>query len=275
MAKGKLLRTLHRLPPRLLAGLKNPMHLSRFILSYLDSQLEISLEAQAAGKGERLVIRDWSKARESGDFVALAHIQRYEWVLPRVEGLECLDAGCGSGYGTFFLAAQGAKGVIGVDVSKEAIRHAHVKYRLDSLDFEIMDVRRLALKDDCFATVISFDVMEHMKGMDQDLFCSELARILRVTGSAYIGCPNASRSQGLNPFHLGELTSKEFESLLRRHFREVTMLGQDVVLDGKMQRGYLDTTHGRRFNASNFIIEDDYEDSFGLLAICKKPFKIH
>ena len=251
------------------------MHLSRFILSYLDSQLEISLEAQAAGKGERLVIRDWSKARESGDFVALAHIQRYEWVLPRVEGLECLDAGCGSGYGTFFLAAQGAKGVIGVDVSKEAIRHAHVKYRLDSLDFEIMDVRRLALKDDCFATVISFDVMEHMKGMDQDLFCSELARILRVTGSAYIGCPNASRSQVLNPFHLGELTSKEFESLLRRHFREVTMLGQDVVLDGKMQRGYLDTTHGRRFNASNFIIEDDYEDSFGLLAICKKPFKIH
>jgi len=275
MAKGKLLRALNWLPPRLLAGLKNPMHLLRFILSYLDSQLEISLEAQAAGKGERLVIRDWSKARESGDFVALAHIQRYEWVLPRVEGLECLDAGCGSGYGAFFLASQGVSGVIGVDVSKEAITHAHVKYRLDSLDFEIMDVRRLALKDDCFETVISFDVMEHMKGMDQDIFCSELARILRVTGSAYIGCPNASRSQGLNPFHLGELTSKEFESLLRRHFREVTMLGQDVVLDGKRQRGFLDTTRGKRFNAGNFIIEDDYEDSFGLLAICKKPFKIH
>ena len=275
MAKGKSLRTLSRFPPRLLAGLKNPMHFLRYVLAYLDSRLEISLEAQASGKGERLVICDWSKARESGDFIALAHIQRYEWVLPRVEGLECLDAGCGSGYGANFLAAHGVKCVIGVDVSKNAIRHAHIKYRLDSLDFEIMDVRRLALRDDCFETVISFDVMEHMKGMDQGLFCSELARILRVTGSAYIGCPNASRSQRLNPFHLGELTSKEFESLLRRHFREVTMLGQDVVLDGKRQRGYLDTTQSRPLNASNFIIEDDYEDSFGLLAICKNPFKIH
>lgn len=275
MEKGKSPRALDWVPSFLLARMKNPMRLFRTILSYVDSKLEISLEAQAVGKGERLVIREWSKARDSGDFDALAHLQRYEWVLPRVEGPACLDAGCGTGYGSFFLAAHGAKRVIAVDVSNEAIRYARDKYRLDGLDYEVMDVRQLALRDDCFETVISFDVMEHMDGIGQGLFSSELARVLSVTGSAYIGCPNATRSHGLNPFHLGELTREEFENLLRRHFREVNMLGQDVVLDGKRLRGHLDTIHGRQLVASDFVIEDEPEDSFGLLAICKKPFKIH
>ena len=254
---------------------RSPGNFLRDALYYFDMRFEISDLAKAYGKGERLVIRGWQRARECGDFVALAHIQRYEWVSPRVAELECLDAGCGSGYGTHHLATNGAGSVVGVDLSRMAIRLAKNKYNSENLQFGIMDVRNLAAKDDSFDAVISFDVMEHLDRGDQDSFVSEMARVLRPKGHAYTGCPNASASSGTNPFHLGELTRNEFETLLRKHFRDVQVLGQDLIHEGRRQFGDM-TVVGRvgALNMDNFIIVDERSEStYGLLAVCESAFK--
>jgi hypothetical protein len=44
--------------------------------------------------------------------------------------------------------------------------------------------------------------------------------------------PNATVSMGNNPHHLKELTKIEFESLLRKYFRSVKLLGQDIFKNG-------------------------------------------
>ena len=237
--------------------------------------LEISERAKAAGNGERLVIRNWRAARESKDFVALAHVQRYEWVLPRLTGLKCLDAGCGSGYGAYHLAANGASSVVGVDYSAAAIRFAKNGYRSDNLEYGIMDVRDLAAKDNSFDAVTSFDVMEHLSQKDQDGFVSEIARVLHRNGHAYVGCPNASMVLGVNPFHLRELTKEEFESLLARHFGNVQILGQDILYASKRQFGDLRILGEiRDLNIGNFVIVENRPDAaFGLLAVCENPVR--
>jgi len=254
---------------------RNPVEVIKRILYCLDMRFEISDLAKAAGNGERLVIRDWIGARESGDFVALAHIQRYEWVSPRVTELECLDAGCGSGYGAYHLAMNGANSVVGVDISSVAIRFAKNRFNTENVQFGIMDVRNLAVKEDSFDVVISFDVMEHLERGDQDRFVSEVARVLRPKGRVYLGCPNISASSGTNPFHLGELTRDEFETLMEKHFRDVVILGQDLIHEGRRQFGSLSIVgRVKELNISNFlIVEERPEASYGLLAVCENPMK--
>ena len=68
------------------------------------------------------------------------NIQRVEFALDWCRGKRVLDAGCGSGYGTYFLASNGAAAVLGIDVSRDAIDEATRTYRRENLYFQIRDV---------------------------------------------------------------------------------------------------------------------------------------
>jgi hypothetical protein len=70
-----------------------------------------------------------------------------------------------------------------------------------------------------------------------------------------------------NPFHEKELTKPEFETLLRKVFSEVKMFGQDLLVNGER--------HGRNWHNctgpfEGIITDDDIDDTYGLLSICKK-----
>jgi len=70
----------------LIKAVKHPVRAILYLLSWLDRELKFSEYSKASSKGERLVIKDWQLARNSSDPINLAHIQRYEWVLPHVVG---------------------------------------------------------------------------------------------------------------------------------------------------------------------------------------------
>ena len=48
------------------------------------------------------------------------HIQRYEFALNYCGHKRVLDAGCGTGYGSYYLSINGASEVIGVDIAADA-----------------------------------------------------------------------------------------------------------------------------------------------------------
>jgi 2-polyprenyl-3-methyl-5-hydroxy-6-metoxy-1,4-benzoquinol methylase len=43
---------------------------------------------------------------------------------PQIQRLNCLEDGCGSGYGTHYLSSNGVKEIMGIDISSEAIEYA-------------------------------------------------------------------------------------------------------------------------------------------------------
>jgi len=257
----------------LLKGLKNPVKASLYILSYIDKRLGITETAKVSGGGERLVIKDFIKAKNSKDFVTLAHIQRYEWCSTFIKGI-VLDAGCGSGYGTFFLAKNSnIKAIVGVDISSQAINFARKYFKANNLHFWQMDVRKLKFKDNYFDAIISFDVLEHLSETDQEKFIHELRRVLKPEGTLIIGCPNAKVSMKNNPFHLKELTMSEFQYLLHQYFNDVKVFGQDLMKHGKRAKEKWFTFINDISYNNLIIVEDDCDTCFGLLAICKKPIK--
>ena len=80
-------------------GLRHPS----LVLGLIDRKLKVTKKGKVSHDGERLVVDDWDSAATSDSFVTLAHVHRYLWVKDFLKSGVCLDAGCGSGYGTCFL----------------------------------------------------------------------------------------------------------------------------------------------------------------------------
>src|SRR4030066_783433 len=91
----------------------------------------------------------------------LEHISRYIFALAYVENKNVLDIACGTGYGSYFLAKNGAKFVAGGDISEIAINYAKNKYKLDTLEFEVENVMKMSYPSEHFDVIVSFETIEH------------------------------------------------------------------------------------------------------------------
>ena len=256
---------------RILKGIKNPHKAIHLLL------FQIKL-GKVSNKGERLIIEELDTTKNSRDLPTLAHIKRYEWVSNYIANLRCLDNGCGSGYGTYYLATHGVESIVGTDISSDAIKFAQRHYRVANLTFKIMNSCELKFHSSIFDAIVSFDVLEHIKGTEQERFISETVRVLKPGGKLYIGCPNKNSMEsmrlmgiiGKNPYHHKELTKREFEQLLQKYYKDVKILGQDIQINGIRQKEKF-YKHRSNLSYENLIIvKDNQEFCHGLLAICKK-----
>ena len=72
-----------------------------------------------------------------------AHLSIYWFASQFVKDKVALDAGCGDGYGTNYLAEHGAKNIVGIDVSQIAINACQKYFVRDNLRFQVMDLARV------------------------------------------------------------------------------------------------------------------------------------
>lgn len=100
-------------------------------------------------------------------------------MIPDVEGMRVLDAGCGTGVYTAFLADRGAE-VVGVDVSEEMLSHAREAVG-DRAEFRRADLGEpLPFEDGAFDGVVSALALGYVE--DWDAVFAEFARVLRPGG---------------------------------------------------------------------------------------------
>ncbi|HMB60020.1 MAG TPA: class I SAM-dependent methyltransferase [Xanthomonadales bacterium] len=165
------------------------------------------------------------------------HMHRYVFAGELVAGRNVLDAACGEGYGSFYLAAR-AKHVTGVDISEESIAHATERYRADNLVFEHADCRELPFKDGEFNCIVSFETLEHLE--EQETLLAEFRRVLTPEGFLLISSPDkavySEKLKNENPYHVRELYKGEFESLLAGQFPAVELLGHKLAFHSMIWR---------------------------------------
>jgi len=162
---------------------------------------------------------------ETAPGILALHLKRYEFARPHCVDAQVLDAGCGVGYGSAYLAKVAAR-VVGVDVSEEAIEYARHRYRSPNLEFVVGDLLALELADASFDVVCSFETIEHVE--DVERYLAEISRVLRADGIFAVSTPrvDATTRAPENPFHRVELSRDDFESALRTRFEDVEIYGQ-------------------------------------------------
>jgi SAM-dependent methyltransferase len=162
-------------------------------------------------------------AEEPG--IVAKHLKRYVFARPWCIDKFVLDAGCGTGYGTAYLA-ESARRVIGVDLSDEALAYARGHYRAPNVEFLAADLQELAFPGNSFDAVVSFETIEHLER--PEAFVDHAARVLKRDGVFVVSTPHVAittRSPA-NPYHRVEFSRRDFEQLLRKRFRSVQMYGQ-------------------------------------------------
>jgi ubiquinone/menaquinone biosynthesis C-methylase UbiE len=158
-------------------------------------------------------------------------LARLNFVRPYLEGRTVLDAGCGAGYGTSFMAGNGARWVLGVDISEEAIQCAASGHARDNLEFGVADCTELGLRDDSFDMVVSIELIEHLVQVDR--YLSEVCRVVKPQGLYFMSTPNRRISSTADgkaswAFHEREFTPVELADLLGSYFEEVEIWGSFV-----------------------------------------------
>ena len=164
-----------------------------------------------------------------GGHIETEHLHRYAIARELCSGLEVLDIACGEGYGASLLAER-ARSVVGVDIAPEVIAHAAARYSSPNLQFRVGTCAEIPCADESFDLVVSFETIEHHDRHEEMM--REFSRVRRPGGVLLISSPDKLHYADLpghrNPYHVKELYADEFESLLRRCFREVRMFGQRV-----------------------------------------------
>jgi ubiquinone/menaquinone biosynthesis C-methylase UbiE len=104
------------------------------------------------------------------------------------EGASILDAGCGSGIVSRYLATQHPNSpVVGCDFSQPRVQQAQeAADSIENLSFEQQDLRKLTYPPNEFDLVISRYVIEHQIPRDLTSVIAEMARVLKPGGSLLI-----------------------------------------------------------------------------------------
>lgn len=168
--------------------------------------------------GERFIPEGWR-----GRLISIEHEARYRWAEALARDRDVLDVACGVGYGTSILVRAGARRVLGVDFSDEAVEQARNRVG-DPADFLVGDLLNLPCKDDSFDLITCFETIEHVADPGRGL--DELRRVLRPGGVLLLSSPNRDVYIPGNPFHLHEYTPDELEDALSARFAQVRLLRQ-------------------------------------------------
>jgi ubiquinone/menaquinone biosynthesis C-methylase UbiE len=160
-------------------------------------------------------------------------LARLNFARPYFADSVVLDAGCGIGYGSHFLVENGARWVLGVDLSRETAAYAARNYPQSNLAFGAMDCTQLGLKDECFDVVCSIELIEHVVQVDR--YLAEICRVLKSEGLYFMSTPNrniSSRPGGETSwaFHEREFNLGELHELLEVYFEEVEVWGSYVPI---------------------------------------------
>jgi 2-polyprenyl-3-methyl-5-hydroxy-6-metoxy-1,4-benzoquinol methylase len=190
--------------------------------------------------------------------VPVDHMARYRFASTYVHDAFVLDAGCGCGYGSYYLSENGAKRVVGIDISDEAVKFAKSHYAKDNLQFERMDATKLLFKSNVFDAVVSFEVIEHVRHYEN--FVGELSRVLEMGGILIVSTPNKKFSSLPNcetptwKWHVKEFYSWELEHVLKKYFRQVKILGQQIINQQFLrEQERLDMQRGKMLEFIRFV----------------------
>ena len=174
--------------------------------------------------GERVV------PKKTPYYIFQQHINRYHFASNLTKNKVVLDVACGTGYGSDYLIKKGAKKVVGLDISEEAINYAKNNYNNSNLTFIVGDSTKLPFKNGHFDIIVSFETIEHIKKYKK--FLDECKRVLNEEGVFVCSTPNKRFTSFFNevsPYHVIEFYPEDFQNLINEYFPCTKLYGQNNV----------------------------------------------
>jgi SAM-dependent methyltransferase len=189
----------------------------------------------------------------SSDYSYLCYIALYQFAASFCRSKKVLDAACGLGFGSYYLAHT-ASDVIGIDIAADNIAYAQQQYQKANLSYIGADATATDFDVAQFETIVSLETFEHIPPDKALTFLNELKRLLEAGGHLVISTPNRDVYSQISktPDHVNELNVEEFLKLLSGVFKSCEPYYQrkGVLKEAKTFYG---TVRKDRFKLRRFI----------------------
>lgn len=160
------------------------------------------------------------------------HLARYEFCKQFISKDDIvLDIACGTGYGSYLIGSL-AKKVIGLDIDEKVIAENKIKYPLKNIEFICGDATKVSRYiNEQIDVVVSFETIEHLDKKEQNIFLTELSKLMKESSILIMSTPNRTQYSknnitSENPFHKHEMDFEEFNRFLNERFNVVYIYGQ-------------------------------------------------
>lgn len=154
---------------------------------YQTAEFVLNLTEREAGGVELHGPREW--AADGGlDGVFADHQDRYKWAASMLRaGDRVVDAPCGTGYGSVFLATLPGVTYHGVDIERSAVEAAVQQYRMARGGFVEGSMLDIPMGSEHVDVVVSFEGFEHVE--DHVQVMAEFYRVLKSGGRLIMSTP--------------------------------------------------------------------------------------
>ena len=157
------------------------------------------------------------------------------WFQENSPGKRILDYCCGNGDDSLYIARQGAREVVGIDISAVSIQNCRLlaeKLNLPNAHFEVMDAEAMTFPDSSFDILTEYGALHHL---NLDLEYKEMARVLQPKGKAicvealghnfFINYYRRKTPELRTAWEVDHILKKDKILEARRYFQEVKILG--------------------------------------------------
>ena len=157
------------------------------------------------------------------EYIYYGHLSLYRFAAQFCQGLDVLDAGCGAGYGSDYLAANAARSVLGIDLSEKAIAFCQFHFQRTNLRYQAMSLEQIHLSTR-FDVIYCSNVLEHV--LDVPAFLRSAHQLLRPGGLLFLAVPPIRTPLEeylnlINPYHVNIWSPRQWAYLLGQYFASV------------------------------------------------------
>jgi 2-polyprenyl-3-methyl-5-hydroxy-6-metoxy-1,4-benzoquinol methylase len=154
-----------------------------------------------------------------------AHLSIYLFAAGFLKGSRVLDAGSGLGYGSAYLANNGASSVVGLELNADSVKFSCKNFKSDNLVYKQADLPDIeGLDPHQFDTIFSSNVLHLIP--DVSAFLRQAWKLLKPDGSLIAAVPPITSSADILanlscPDHLHIWSPGQWHQVLRQFFGEI------------------------------------------------------
>jgi 2-polyprenyl-3-methyl-5-hydroxy-6-metoxy-1,4-benzoquinol methylase len=203
------------------------------------------------------------------------HLSIYNFATQFIKGRKVLDAGSGMGYGSAYLAKNGAFEVVGLELSQRSVKFSRKHFKLPNLIYQQMDLQRIeGIKHHQFDVIFSSNVLEHLPNVSG--FLHSACELIKKDGIFIMAVPpitnNIERIANLSiEDHLNIWSPKQWHHALQQYFNKIDCYIHNLEkaevtlnLDNSPEETRINE---RDFSFRKISIDDFGEKNLGLTAI--------
>ncbi|MDL2254034.1 class I SAM-dependent methyltransferase [Ruminococcaceae bacterium OttesenSCG-928-I18] len=176
-------------------------------------------------------------------------------LLPDFAQKEVLDLGCGFGWHCAYAARQGAKRVVGVDLSEKMLAVAKKQNAFPNVEYRCHTLDEIEEPPDSFDIVLSSLALHYLPSFDA--VCEKVAGVLRAGGLFVFTVEHpvftAYGTQQWLYDENGEIVCWPVDRYFERGPRQAEFLGETVCKYHRTLTDYLDTLLQRGFEMQRFV----------------------